>query len=250
MRQQLCFCFSFVCLIILTVVGCGSSPTPPRTAVAALPTATPQLVATQPPAITAPQSTLVITSSITLAPFRINLPESAPVLYPSDARWAGQLVQLQQQQPHLVNYLTALANIPTVGKRVALVQLPVAAETLTLVAAAVPSEGLTLQTYLATAQAELEQSRLVLGSGIVVQAATIRYDLHEANIPLATLQYTLPGSSDDAQGARSGYQAAMLDQSGSHLLLLTFVAAPTPMAAAQEQIATILAQLQETTLTQ
>lgn len=230
---------------MLTVVGCGSSPAPTPTVASARATAT-----AIPAATTVPQSAMVVTSTITLAPFQINLPASAPVFYPTDATWVRQLAQLQQQQPQLANYVTALAATLTVTERVALIQLPVAEETLTVVAAAVPSEGLSLQSYLAAAQMELEQSRLALGSGIVVQQAIIRYDLHKANIPLATLQYTLPVNGNSAEGAIAGYQAAMLDQTGTHLLLLTFVTAPTPMAAAQTQIAAMLAQLQETTPTQ
>jgi hypothetical protein len=249
MRQQSLFWFSFVCLLMLTAVGCGSSPAPTPTVTTALPTAT-----VIPAATTALESAMVVTSTITLAPFRINLPASAPVLYPSDTTWAHQLAQLQQQQPQLANHVTALAATLSVAVRVALIQLPVAEETLTVVAVAVPSEGLSLQSYLAAAQAELEQSRLALGSGVVVQHATIRYDLHEAHIPLATLQYTLPdtlSANNNAAGSTiTGYQAAMLDQTGTHLLLLTFVAAPTPMAAAQAQIDTMLAQLQESTPTQ
>ncbi|MCE7982868.1 MAG: hypothetical protein DYG89_16925 [Caldilinea sp. CFX5] len=244
MRLQSPFWTTFAWLILLMVAGCGSSPTPtPTVTVVRLPAAT-----AQPAATAAPPPPTIVTNTVTLAPFRINLPSSAPVLYPTDATWDSQLAQLQQQQPQLANYLTALAATLTVEERVALIQLPIAEETLTLVAATVPSEGLSLQSYLAAAQTELEQSRLALGSGIVVQRATMRYDLHEAHIPLATLQYTLPVSGGAAD--ISGYQAAMLDPTGNHLLLLTFVAAPTSMAAAQEQIATILARLQETGLIQ
>jgi len=241
MRWQSLLWFSFVWLLILTMVGCGSSSKPTPTVAAVPPSATAQRVATTSPPL--------ITDTITLAPFQINLPGSAPVFYPTAGSWGNQLAQLQQQQPQLANYLAALAAIPTVGERVVLVYLPTAAETLTLVAAAVPSEGLTLQSYLAAAQAELEQSRLAIRSGVVVQTATVRYDLHEAHLPLATLQYTLPAKGNNAGGDSRGYQAAMLDQTGTHLLLLTFVAA-SPSAATQEQIETILAQLQETTPTQ
>lgn len=245
MRRQSLLWFSFVWLLILTMIGCGSSSKPTPTVAAVLPSATAQRVAT-----TSPPPPPLITDTITLAPFQINLPGSAPVFYPTAGSWGNQLAQFQQQQPQLANYLAALAAIPAVGERVVLVHLPTAAETLTLVAAAVPSEGLTLQSYLAAAQAELEQSRLALRSGIVIQTATVRYDLHEAHLPLATLQYTLPAKGNNAGVDSSGYQAAMLDQTGTHLLLLTFVAASPSAAATQEQIETILAQLQETTPTQ
>lgn len=116
-----------------------------------------------------------------------------------------------------------------------------------LVAAVAPADGLTLQAYLAAAQTALEQSRLTLGTGLVVQSATLRYDLQAAQIPLATIQYTLPVKATDTSGAVTCYQAAMLDQTGTHLLLLTFVAQSVHLPAIQAQIETILANLQDTT---
>lgn len=244
MRRLLSFAFLGFCLAAILTVGCDSSPTPPPTVAVAQPTAT--IAST---VASAPQPTLTVTNVISLPSFVIHLPIAAPVFYPTAAEWGNRINTLQQEQPQLAAYLNTLAELPTADAWVASAQLPMAAQELTLVAAVVPSEGVTLQTYLAAAQAELGQSRLALGTGVVVENATIRYDLHAAHTPLATLQYTLPATGKDVAGPIANYQAAMLNQTGTHLLLLTFVSQPG-QPAAQEQIETILARLQDTTIDQ
>lgn len=231
----------FACLIVLALTGCGSSPTPPPTVMPVPPTAP---VQSAPTATAQPGTT---TNTMTLAPFTIKLPAAVPLFYPATDAWQPALAQLAQQQPQLATYLTTLATITTDEPTVALAR---PADALILIAATLPADGLTLQSYLAAAQRELAQSRLTLGSGIVVQNAAIRYDLHEAHIPLATIQYTLPAQGDNANDAIAGYQAAMLDPRGKQLLLLTFLTQPAQQAAAQELITTILARLQATTIDQ
>lgn len=243
MRQYQFLTLLGLCLVLMALAGCGSSasPTPTVAPVPATATAQPLLTVAPPPGLT------TITNTIVLASFQINLPEATEVLYPSAEEWQQQLGQLTEPMPHLGAYLTTLTTIAPAQETIALAQ---PAPTVSLLAAVVPADGLTLQTYLSAAQGELAQSRLTLGSGIVVQSAAIRYDLHEAGIPLATLQYTLPATDATATGATAGYQVAMLDQQGAHLLLLTFITQPAAMAAAQPQIETILGRLQDTTIDQ
>lgn len=242
MRQYQFLTLLGLCLVLMALAGCGSSasPTPTVAPVPATATAQPQLTVAAPPALT-------ITNTIVLAPFHIPLPDTTEILYPSAEGWQQQLTQLAQTMPHLAGYLTTMRSITPTLETVALAQ---PAPTVSLLAAVVPADGLTLQTYLAAAQGELAQSRLTLGSGIVVQSAAIRYDLHEAGIPLATLQYTLPATDGAVTGASAGYQVAMLDHHVDHLLLLTFVTQSAAMAAAQPQIETILGRLQDTTIDQ
>jgi hypothetical protein len=252
MLRSLLFLFLGASLLAL-VIGCDSSPKP---ALPPAPTLAPTVAAAQSPVATrfvdasAPASIIQTSHSIGLLPFVIHLPTAAPVFRPTTAEWRNQLAILTREEPELAAYLTALAEVPVGDEHVALAQLAPTEQPLTLIATVVRSDGLSLQTYLAATQAELVQSRLALGSGVVIEAAAIRHDLHQAHLPLATIRYTVDANSNTANGATVGYQAAMLDQSGNYLLLLTFVTKPAQKAAAQTLIETILARLQETSLEQ
>jgi hypothetical protein len=245
MRYQLLGVLLLCSLVSATLVGCSAAPPPT--------TATQTLIVTAPPITPAPDAAVVsltaeptFTDRITLAPFTIILPTSWPVLRPTEIAWAAQLAQIETQNPPLAYYLMALTTTAAVRKTIALAWLPTPEGELTLTATVVPADGVSLPGYLAAAQTELAQSRLALGSGITVQRAVIRYDLHEEHIPVATILYTMPGSKTGVTERRpvTGYQAAMLDTTGTHLLLLTFVTPQTQPDATVALIESIVAQLQ------
>lgn len=225
------FVFCILCTIALIGYTQWATPTaPPATAVPATVTSPPTATAT-----TAPLPVLT-TDHIALFPFTLALTAPWPVLRPTDAAWQSQLQQLAANQPRLAHYLAALATTPALAKSMALTWPPTSPNNLVLAAAVTPADGLTLQSYLAALQEELAQSRLLLGAAVTLKRAEIRYDLHQDHRPVATVHYTLPATQNTAG---TGYQAVMIDKTGTQLLLLTTVTTdpnPAPMLALLEAI--------------
>jgi hypothetical protein len=171
---------------------------------------------------------MTVTSSIQLTPFAITLPSPWSVEHFSAAAWQSQLQRQQEDKPTLAHYFRILRAVETVETGVVLTWPTASTTELTMLAVVAPVADLSLQTYLTEATTELEQSRLTVGSGLRLTSAQIRYDLHEAQLPVAMLSFTLPqsgppGSPSQPEQRVQGYQVAMLDPAGSHLLLLTFI---------------------------
>lgn len=245
MRQRFLLALLFLSLINLALTGCGSSPTPTP-----LPALQPTVAETSVPSVRT--HTPIPAEHISLASFVITLPAPWPVLRPTDRNWTDQIAQIQTENNQFAPYLAALAAMPMLTDTVAIAWSPAADLNLALTAIVLPADGLTLQSYLAAAKTELEQSRLALGSGVTIEHAAIRYDLHETHIPLAILQYTMPAapSGQDATTMVTGYQAAMLGQTGRDLLVLTFVTRQPQPEVVVTEIETIVARLQDLTLVQ
>lgn len=225
------FVFCILCTIVLIGYTQWAPPTPPPA------TAVPSTATSQPTATptTAP-SPVLTTDHIALRPFTLTLAAPWPVLRPTDAAWQSQLQQLAANQPRLAHYLAALATTPSLEKSIALIWPPAPSNDLVLAAAVTPADGLTLQSYLAALQEEVAQSRLLLGSAVTLKRAEIRYDLRQDHLPAATVHYTLPATPD---AAGTGYQAVMIDKTGTQLLLLTAVTTdpnPAPMLALLDAI--------------
>ena len=229
------FVFCILCTIALIGYTQWATPTPPpATAVPA--TATSQPTATPTTAPTTAPSPVLTTDHIALFPFTLALTAPWPVLRPTDAAWQSQLQQLAANQPRLAHYLAALATTPSLEKSIALTWPPAPSNDLVLAAAVTPADGLTLQSYLAALQEELAQSRLLLGAAVTLKRAEIRYDLRQDHRPVATVHYTLPATQNTAG---TGYQAVMIDKTGTQLLLLTTVTTdpnPAPMLALLDAI--------------
>lgn len=223
--------FCILCTVTLISYRQWATPTaPPATAAPATVTSPSTATAT-----TAP-SPVLTTDHIDLRPFTLTLAAPWPVLRPTDAAWQTQLQQLAANQPRLAHYLAALANTPALEKSIALTWPQTAPNQLVLAAAVTPTDGLTLQSYLAAVQEELAQSRLLLGAAVTLKRAAIRYDLRQDHLPVATVHYTLPATPD---AAGTGYQAVMIDKTGTQFLLLTAVTPdpnPAPMLALLEAI--------------
>lgn len=215
-------------LISFTLFACQTTMPDVTNRLSAVPAIQVLTTATPTPAIAT-----ILTATLDLAPFTITLPAPWLVYHPQAAEWPDQVQQFQADHPNLEQYFQVLATAaPTTTLALA---WPAASHPdVTLFAAVTPAADLTLQTYLIVTAEELTQSRLTVGSRIKIQSATIRYDLHHAHVPVAVLQYTLPGSGpeDDPTQLITGYQAALLDTSGTQLLLLTF----TSQAADAEQM--------------
>lgn len=243
MHQRFLIALLFLSLINLALNGCGSSST-----LTALPAPQPIVTATSVPSVRT--RTLIPTEHINLAPFVITLPAPWLVLRPTDRDWTDQIAQIQAKNNQFAPYLAALAAMPVLTDTVAITWSPAEELNLALTAMVLPADGLTLQSYLAAAKTELEQSRLALGSGVTIEHAAIRYDLHEAHIPIAILQYTMPATrgGHEAPTTATGYQAVMLGQTGRYLLVLTFVTQHPPPEAVETALETIVARLQDLTL--
>lgn len=193
-----------------------------------------------------------LTDRITLPPFVITLPTAWPVLHPTDTHWASHLAQVQAENPDFGRYVEALAAMPTLTDTVAVAWSPPADIDLALTAMVIPADGQSLQSFVTAVKTELEQSRLALGVDLTIANATIRYDLQGEHIPIAAIQYTMPAAKDgeSVPATITGYQTAMLDQSGNRLLLLAFVTHQPQPTAALAEIETIVARLQDTTVDQ
>lgn len=243
------FVFCILCTIILIGYTQWAPPPAPEPAATATVTVTVTVTVASPTATSQPTATattapspVLTTDQIALRPFTLTLAAPWPVLRPTDTAWQTQLQQLAANQPRLAHYLTALATTPTLAQRIALTWPPTPPNNLVLAAAVTPADGLTLQSYLAAVQDELAQSRLLLGAAVTLKKAAVRYDLRQDHLPVATVLYTLPATQDTAG---TGYQAVMIDRTGSALLLLTAVTPdpnPAPMLALLE---TIVATIQE-----
>lgn len=229
----------FCVLLGIAVIGYTqwSTPTPPP-APATL-TATSQSTATMTPT----PVPILTTDHLALPPFTLSLGAPWSVLVPTDGAWSTKLQQLAAEKPMLSPYWAALGDLPANGTHLALTWPPPATADLLLVAALIPAEALTLQGYLAAAKEELAQSRLLLGAAVTVSQAEIRYDLREDHIPVAIVRYTLPTSA--YTNASTGYQAALLDKTGTQLLLLTALTHEADPSRALAQIDALLATIQE-----
>jgi len=217
-----------ICYILLAAVATScqtSEPAPPTAQVTPPATAAPTLEPTT--ASTTALSTVPTTDTIALAPFTIYLPTQWPVLHSSDGGWSAQLQQLQRTHPHLEHYIQKLLPAALAGTKVIFAWNQSPSSNTIIVAAITPADGLTLQGYLSAITEELEQSRLMVGSAVTVRQAQMYYDLHQENIPLAFVHYTLTPKTKEQKIA--GYQAAMLDSKTDHLLLLTIIT-PDPVA--------------------
>ncbi|MBX3012765.1 MAG: hypothetical protein KF832_14715 [Caldilineaceae bacterium] len=201
-----------------------ATPLPPVVRINATPTALSTPTAT-------PAIMTVLTTTVSMQPFTLTLPTPWTVYYSPAADWADQVQSLQSQVPELAHYLQVLASqAPTTTFVVAWQST---APSLTFLAASTPAADLSLQGYLAAVTEELEQSRLTMGSGIRIHSATLRYDLHQAHLPIAVVHYTLPydalhdntnaASTANDTAALHGYQAALMEPNGEQLLLLTFI---------------------------
>ena len=221
--------------LLLVIVTSACQPTDTATPVAqVIPTPTTE-PATIPIAATPTTATAVpIADTIALAPFTIHLPATWPMLHAGDAGWNAQLQQIQRTHPHLEHYLQKLLPAALAGTTVIVAWNPSPPASTIVMAAITPANGLTLQGYLSAITEELEQSRLMVGSAVTIHQAQMRYDLHQANIPLAFVHYTLTPKTKEPKIA--GYQAAMLDSQTDQLLLLTII---TPDSAAEESQAII-----------
>lgn len=231
------FVFSILCTLALIGYTQWAPPAPPSA------TAVPSPVTREPTAPPTPAVAPVLSADqIPLHPFTITLTAPWSVLRPTDATWHNQLQQVAANQPRLAHYLAALATTPPLEQNVVLTWPPSASDDFVLATAVIPADNLTLQSYLAAVQEELAQSRLLLGAAVTLKSAEIRYDLRQDHLPVATVHYTVP-ATHDAVG--TGYQAVMIDKTGTWLLLLTAVTAdpnPAPMLA---QLDTIVATIQE-----
>jgi hypothetical protein len=251
--------FPFICssLFAISVMACRSAeptatptvPTPLPPVRQAAPTLSLPQAAVKPVTTGFLQATAVTTTTIALAPFIIELPTPWLLLQPESQAWFSQVQQVQATKPRLVHYLETLLTVqPKAAMVVAWHTAP--STDLTLIVAVTRAEGLTLQSYLAAAREELEQSRLMVGSGVRVKSADIRYDLHQAQVPVMTLHYTLDmaksaGKATEAtEDSITGYQAVMLDPTGEHLLLLTFITHNPTAEAALPLIDSIVAAIQ------
>lgn len=165
------------------------------------------------------------------------------VLRPEDEAWAAKIQQLAAAKPLLTHYWSALAALPANEISLALTWPPTTTTDLILVVAVAPAEELTLQGYLAAAKEELGQSRLLLGAAITVNQAALRYDVRQDHIPVATIRYALPAAAKGDAG--TGYQAAMIDKTGMHLLLLTAVTHDPDPAKAVTLVDTLMAAVDE-----
>ena len=225
--------------LLLVVVTSACQPTDTATPVAPViptPIAEPAIIPTvaTPTTVTA----IPITDTIELAPFTLHLPALWPVLHAGDAGWNAQLQQMQRTHPHLEHYLQKLLPTALGGTTVIVAWNPAPPANTFIFAAITPADGLTLQGYLAAMTEELEQSRLMVGSAVTVRQAQLNYDLHQDNIPLAIIHYTLTPKTKEQKIA--GYQAAMLDSQTDRLLLLTII---TPDPVVEESQAMITAML-------
>ena len=241
MQRPIFYLFVFCILCTIALFGYtqwATSPSPAPLATAVPATATSQPTAT---ATTAP-SPVLTTDHIDLLPFTLTLAAPWPVLRPTDAAWQTQLQQLAANQPRLAHYLAALATTPSLEKSIALTWPPTPPNDLVLAAAVTPADGLTLQSYLAAIQEEVAQSRLLLGAAVTLKRAEIRYDLRQDHLPVATVHYTLPVTPD---AAGTGYQAVMIDKTGTQLLLLTAVTPDPNPAAMLALLDAIVATIQE-----
>lgn len=239
MQRLLLSVLVFCILLGIAVIGYTrwSTPTPPPATVT--PTAT-----RQPTTIPTPEPAPILTADqLPLPPFTLALGAPWSVLRPIDEGWGAKLQQLASEKPMLSRYWTALATLPNRETALALTWPPTATTDLLLAAALTPAEGLTLQSYLAAAKEELAQSRLLLGAAVTVGQAEIRYDLRADHIPVAIIRYTLPAK--DSQHVSTGYQVAMLDKSGTYLLLLTAITQDADPTKALAQIDTLVASIQE-----
>lgn len=240
MQRPILTLLVFCILLSVAVIGYAqwSTPTPPPATVLP-PTATSQPTAT----ITPVPDPILTTDHLALPPFTLSLGAPWSVLVPRDGAWSTKLQQLAAEKPMLNHYWAALATLPASETRLALTWPPTATTDLLLVVAITPAEHLTLQGYLAAAKEELAQSRLLLGAAVTVSQAEMRYDLREDHIPVAIVRYTLPAGTHP--NASTGYQAALLDKTGTSLLLLTALTHEAEPSKALAQIDALVAAIQE-----
>lgn len=240
MQQRILALLVFCIVLVGVIIGyrVWPTPTPPPA------TATPTPATRQPTApATVEQAPILTTDQIVLSPFILALEQPWAVLRPEDQAWNAKIQQLAAAKPLLTHYWAALAALSDSKTALALTWPPTATTDLWLVVAVTPAEELTLQGYLAAAAAELGQSRLLLGTAMMVNQATLRYDVRPDHIPVATIRYTLPDGAH--KQAVTGYQTAMLDKTGTHLLLLTAVTHDPDPAKAVALVDALTAAVQE-----
>lgn len=193
------------------------------------------------------------TALLALAPFTITFPAPWSLLWPERNGWAQQLQSLQETKPELASDLEAIGAMADDETAVALAwppsTVPQPGAAITLVAAVTPAENLTLSTYLNAITDTFASAALVAQPHITVTNSSIRYDLHEAGLPVAILHYVtadvITGETSTAAPPTTHYQAVLLDKSGEKLLLLTFVIRDAEPTAALAIINAIVATIQQ-----
>jgi len=233
---------------ILVVTACrssslSSSPTaatpPPLTA-----TSTATMIPPATPTVALPATAIETTATLNLAPFTLTLPEPWSALRPRADEWQRQVQTLAAIQPALAQAAEALLAMQPATTTVVLAWPGTTQPAITLVAAVTPAEDVSLQTYVATAAAELQQPAIT-GAKVTMHSASIRYDLHPEQLPLAILHYTMPASDSATAPIITGYQAMTIDKTAAHMILLTFTIHDAQPAAALAVIESIVATLQE-----
>lgn len=197
------------------------------------------------------------TAILALAPFTITFPAAWSVLRPERNTWIQAVKHLQQTKPELAGDLDTISAMAAGETTLALAWQPATTTTLStkintkinteisLVAAVTPAEDLTLSTYLTALTDELSKSELATKPPITLQSVSIRYDLHQEGIPVAVLHYVTTEEPGAAVPLTTHYHAVLLDETATHLLMLTFTVRDPQPAAALTVIDAIIATIQQ-----
>lgn len=246
--------FFFTLLLLLCTLAITVSRPAAEPVAIPTPTPPPETVLTTPPTPSPlPAGRIEQTALLALAPFTITFPAPWSLLRPERNGWAQQLQSLQETKPELASDLEAIGAMAEDDTALALAWPPSAVPqpgaAITLVAAVTPAEDLTLSTYLNAVTDAFASAALVAQPHITVTNSSIRYDLHEAGLPVAILRYVttdvITGETNTAALPTTHYQAVLLDKSGEKLLLLTFVIRDAEPTAALAIINAIVATIQQ-----